>query len=167
VNEITYKSIAFFPIGIIKSPFIEKVGMPIQPAAGKGIKGSVEVFEEFKDGLKDLDGFSHIILIYYLHRSEKYKLCVKPFLDDQERGVFATRAPNRPNAIGMSVVRLLEINGNQLTIENVDILDKTPLLDIKPYISAFDCFETESNGWISGKTINLTSIRSDDRFINK
>jgi len=139
--------------------------MPIQPAAGQGIKGSVEVFKELIDGLKDLDGFSHIILIYHLHRSKGFKLSVKPFLDDQKHGVFATRAPNRPNAIGMSVVRLLEIKGNILTVENMDILDGTPLLDIKPYINKFDCFNTDSNGWISGKTGKLGSTKSDDRFM--
>jgi len=164
MDKILGTEITFSSIGVIKSPYTEKVGVPIQPAAGKGIKGTIEIFKEFKDGLKDLDGFSHIILIYYLHRSEKYKLLVKPFLDDQVRGVFATRAPNRPNAIGISVVRLLEIKGNLLTIENVDIMDGTPLLDIKPYIREFDCFETESNGWIIGKTDNLPFTKSDDRF---
>lgn len=159
--------ITFSPIGIIRSPFTEKAGMPIQSNAGKGIKGNVELFEEFKEGLMDLVGFSHIILIYHLHRSERFKLKVKPFLDEQERGVFATRAPNRPNAIGISVVKLLEINGNLLTIENIDILDGTPLLDIKPYIIEFDCFRTESNGWISNKMKRLNDLKSDNRFSNE
>ena len=122
------------PIGIIHTPFSRPEGMPIQPAGAVGITGSVEVLEQFRPGLKDLDGFSHIILLYQFHRSQGFSLEIVPFLDSKPRGVFATRAPKRPNPIGLSVVHLLRIEHNILYIENVDILDRTPLLDIKPYI---------------------------------
>ena len=112
--------------------------MPIQPTGAKGIQGTVEILPEFQAGLNDLEGFSHIILLYHLHRSEGFKLTVTPFLDDQPRGLFATRAPKRPNSIGLSVVKLVRQEENILHIENVDILDGTPLLDIKPYIPVFE-----------------------------
>ncbi|MCK4903649.1 MAG: tRNA (N6-threonylcarbamoyladenosine(37)-N6)-methyltransferase TrmO, partial [Candidatus Marinimicrobia bacterium] len=120
----------FKPIGIVHSPFKEAIGTPIQPKAAKGIEGTVEVFTEFADGLADLDGFSHIILICNFHLVQKPKLKVIPYMDDQQRGVFSTRAPNRPNPIGISVVRLNRIENNILYIQNVDIIDGTPLLDI-------------------------------------
>jgi tRNA (adenine37-N6)-methyltransferase len=116
------------------------------------------------DGLLDLSGFSHIYLIYHFHRSEGFKLKVTPFLDNQAHGVFATRAPMRPNQIGISVVKLLNVRGNILEIENVDILDGTPLLDIKPYIPAFDIHETEKCGWMENNTNTPGQVKSDDRF---
>ena len=141
-------TISYQPIGTIHSPFegIEKV--PIQPAAASGIRGTVEVFAEFAAGLQDVHGFSHIILLYHFHRVTQARLTVIPFLDDQPRGVFATRAPSRPNPIGLSIVRLLGIEGSVLHVENVDIVDGTPLLDIKPYVPAFDHNETEQTGWL-------------------
>ena len=108
--------------------------MPIQPTGAKGIKGTIEIKDEYVDGLKDLDGFSHIHLIYLLHKVEGYMLEVKPFMDNSTHGVFATRSPKRPNRIGMSVVKLNKVEGNKVCVENVDILDGTPLLDIKPYV---------------------------------
>lgn len=125
------------PIGVIHSPFYEKDQTPIQAARSQAI-GVVELYPEYADGLTDIDGLSHIHLLYVFHRSSGYSLQVKPFLDDQEHGVFATRYPERPNPIGISTVRLLFRQGNKLTIEGVDVLDGTPLLDIKPYVPDFD-----------------------------
>lgn len=156
--------IEYTPIGVIRSPFKSIEGMPIQPAAAKGVAGSVEVHERFSEGLQDLEGFSHILLIYHFHRSRGYTLRVKPFLDDQLRGVFATRAPRRPNAVGLSLVKLVRVEGPILHIEDVDILDGTPLLDIKPHVPDFDARETMSIGWLSSRTGGLAGIRSDKRF---
>lgn len=138
--------------------------MPIQPKAAKGIKGTVELFDEFKEGLADLDGFSHVILIYHFHLSEGYSLKVKPFLDDTRRGLFATRAPQRPNPIGISVVPLVRIDGATLHITNVDIIDGTPLLDIKPYVPEFDRELDIRVGWLSSKSRRAKDTFSDDRF---
>ena len=159
MKEITYK-----PIGIIRSPFKDIKGMPIQPTAAKGIPGRVEIEPAFVDGLKDIEGFSHIILLYHFHLSEKYSLRVKPFLDSQMHGVFATRAPARPNAIGISVVRLIKVEDNTLHIEDVDIVDATPLLDIKPYVPEFEPREVEKLGWLSNKVNQLKDKKSDRRF---
>ncbi len=161
---VPMNKIHYTPIGVIRSPFKMVEGMPIQPSGAKGIAGSVEIYEMFADGLKDLEGFSHIILIYHLHRSRGFKLHVKPFLDDQLRGVFATRAPRRPNAIGISVVRLLQVDRNILNIEDVDILDGTPLLDIKPYVPAFDERDVVKTGWVSSRVDSVAVVRSDERF---
>ena len=125
------------PIGIIHSPFTDKEQTPIQVTRSQAI-GSVEVFPEFIEGLKDIEELSHIHLIYVFHQSDGYSLHVKPFLDDNEHGIFATRYPYRPNPIGLSTVRLLSRKGNVLTIKGVDVLDGTPLLDIKPYVPDFD-----------------------------
>lgn len=157
-------SIIFEPIGIIKTPFKTKEGMPIQSGGAKGIKGQIILKEELVSGLADLDGFSHVILIYHFHKSVGFELQTTPFLDVKKRGIFATRAPKRPNSIGISVVRLLSIDKNIIRIENVDMLDETPLLDIKPYISDFDIHEIEKIGWIQNKTDKLIEIKSDKRF---
>lgn len=151
-------------IGTIFTPFETREDMPIQATGAKGVKGKIVLNEELVSGLDDLIGFSHIILIYYFHKSEGYELNVKPFLDTKKRGVFSTRAPKRPNSIGISVVKLLEIKNNTLYIENVDILNKTPLVDIKPYIPAFDNHDVQKSGWIENKTRNLDTTKSDDRF---
>ena len=161
------KEIIFKPIGIIHSPFIEPVGMPVQPAGAKGIKGTVEIFPEFKDGLQDLDGFSHIILLFNFHLSKSYNLKVMPYMEDEIRGVFATRAPRRPNQIGLSIVRLDKIEDNILYISNVDIIEGTPLLDIKPFVSKFDCFDIDENtkvGWLKKRMKKVDEHRSDERF---
>jgi len=138
--------------------------MPIQPTGAIGVAGTVEISPDFIEGLKDLDGFSHIMLIYHFHLSEGYELSVKPFVDDKLRGVFATRAPKRPNPVGISVVKLIKVEGNLLYIENVDIIDGTPLLDIKPYISEVDAHEVEKTGWLSGKAEKMHSMKADERF---
>jgi tRNA-Thr(GGU) m(6)t(6)A37 methyltransferase TsaA len=158
-DTITYK-----PIGVVHSPFSETTGMPIQPSGAKGIKGTVELLPEYSEGLQDLEGFSHIILIYHLHLSTSYSLKVKPFLDDQLRGLFATRAPRRPNPIGLSVVRLTEIEGNILQVEDIDIVDSTPLLDIKPYVPEFDTGEAVRIGWLTEKARKASGQKSDGRF---
>ena len=152
------------PIGTIHSPYPDPEGVPIQGVFAKNIRGRVEVFPEFAEGLVDLEGFSHIILIYYLHQVKGYALRCKPFLDTQEHGVFATRAPRRPNPIGISVVRLLGINDNILDIEGVDIVEGTPLLDIKPYVSDFDVRKDIKNGWYQHAG-NRVQIVADNRFI--
>lgn len=157
-------TIKFTAIGTINTPHKIKEGMPIQSISAKGIKGRIELKEEYLDGLLDLDGFSHIILIYHFHKSVGYKLQVKPFLDDKLHGVFSTRAPKRPNAIGMSVVKLISVKGNSLEIENVDMIDGTPLLDIKPYVPEFDIHKIEKGGWIEKKTGKLNDMKSDNRF---
>lgn len=150
------------PIGVIHTPFKEAKGTPIQPAVAEGASGAVTVFEEFHEGLKDLEGFDRIWLIYWLDRAPEARLLVTPFLDDQERGVFATRAPARPNPIGISCVRLLRVDGNVLTVADVDMIDGTTLLDTKPYAPAFDCFKVKRSGWLdrSRKSRRV----ADDRF---
>ena len=137
----------FLPIGVIHSPHKDLSQTPIQPIFSKGIQGLVEIIPDYVDGLHDLDGFSHIYLFYYFDRSTQVKMKVKPYLDSDVRGIFATRAPHRINKIGMSLVRLLEIRGNVLEIEDIDILDGTPLLDIKPYIKRYDSREHVRSGW--------------------
>jgi tRNA-Thr(GGU) m(6)t(6)A37 methyltransferase TsaA len=159
MKEITYE-----PIGVIHSPFAKPKGTPIQPGGAKGVRGTVEVRPAFADGLKDLEGFSHVLLIYHFHLSEGYSLLVTPFLDDELRGVFATRAPRRPNAIGISVVRLLEVQGARLAIEDVDVVDGTPLLDIKPYVPQFDARQAERIGWLAGKVVQASETRANGRF---
>jgi tRNA-Thr(GGU) m(6)t(6)A37 methyltransferase TsaA len=139
-------------------------GMPIQPVGAVGVQGSVEVFSEYAEGLKDLEGFSHIILLYHFHRSRGSKLLVTPFLDNELRGVFATRAPKRPNAVGLSVVKLVEVVGNELRIENVDVVDGTPLLDIKPYVPEIDVHQAERVGWLEKARGKMKGRRSDKRF---
>jgi tRNA (adenine37-N6)-methyltransferase len=139
--------ISYKPIGVIRSEHHTAEKTPIQPTYAKGCKGRAEIFPEFAEGLRDLDGFSHVYLIYHFHQSGSARLLFKPFLQDVERGVFATRAPCRPNAIGLSVVELVSHEGNVLHLDGVDILDGTPLLDIKPYTAKFDRIETTRNGW--------------------
>ncbi|MBN2571065.1 MAG: tRNA (N6-threonylcarbamoyladenosine(37)-N6)-methyltransferase TrmO [Ignavibacteriales bacterium] len=158
------KEIRFKPIGIIHSPFKNMEGIPIQPRAGKGLKGNVEIFSEYTDGLKSLQGFSHIYLIFHLHLSKGYSLVIRPFMDDELHGVFATRAPKRPNQIGLSIVRLSRIEKNVLHIEDIDIVDGTPLLDIKPYVPEFDPAVVEKIGWLSRNINRLNHTKSDERF---
>ena len=159
MNQIIFKS-----IGIIHSPFTKPEGMPIQPIAAKGIKGSIVVNEEYLDGLCDLDGFSHIYLLYHFHLSKSFHLKIKPFLDDQQRGVFSTRAPNRPNPIGLSVIKLLKIENNILQIENVDIMDGTPLLDIKPYVHEMNAVKNQKIGWLTKHSKEMLTKKADKRF---
>jgi len=156
--------ITFEPIGIIKTPFKKMEGMPIQTKGALGIKGKIILNEKFVEGLDDLDGFSHIFLLYHFHKSVGYNLKIRPFLDKFRRGVFSTRAPRRPNPLGISVVKLLKVEKNILYIENVDILNGTPLLDIKPYIQDFDLHKIEKSGWIENKTEGIEGTMSDNRF---
>jgi len=152
------------PIGLIHTPFTDLEGMPIQPAGAAGVTGRVEVFDQYQAGLKDLDGFSHIVLLYIFHRSQGFTLQVVPFMDTELRGLFATRAPKRPNPIGLSIVQLDRVEGGTLHIRNVDMLDGTPLLDIKPYLPEFDAQEKVRTGWLerTGKTVS--DRKSDHRF---
>jgi tRNA-Thr(GGU) m(6)t(6)A37 methyltransferase TsaA len=157
--------IVFTPIGTVHSPFKEPPGTPIQPGAAAEVRGVVEVFPEYRQGLTDLDGFSHIILLYYFHLARDFDLMVKPFLDEQRRGLFATRAPARPNPIGLSIVRLERLEGARLHIREVDIVDGTPLLDIKPYVPRFDQRDGATSGWFSANLNQLAGARDDGRFL--
>jgi len=149
-NNIT--DILFHPIGIIHSPFTNKSGMPIQASRSQA-KGVVEVYPEFVEGLQDIEGLSHLFLIYVFHESLGYSLVVKPFLDDKLHGVFATRYPYRPNPVGLSVVRLITKRGDTLEVEGMDMLDGTPLLDIKPYVPDFDIRTGTRNGWYDSSKV--------------
>ncbi|MBA7648213.1 tRNA (adenine(37)-N6)-methyltransferase [subsurface metagenome] len=160
MNEIKYK-----PIGVIHSPFKVPKGTPIQPAGAKGIDGTVEVFPEYIEGLKDVEGFSHIFLIYHFHLSKKVHLKVKPYMDNEVHGVFAMRGPSRPNPIGISIVRLVGIEENILHIQDVDIVDGTPLLDIKPYVPKFDIRKVEKVGWLEKNVYKLSATEDDGRFM--
>jgi tRNA-Thr(GGU) m(6)t(6)A37 methyltransferase TsaA len=163
-SEETVDKFSYRPIGIIHSPFKGREGTPIQPIGGVGVKAEVEIFPEYVEGLQDLEGFSHIILLYHCHLSKAYRLKVKPFLDDVERGLFATRAPARPNPIGLSVVRLIQIERAALTVQDIDIIDKTPLLDIKPFVPDFDVRKVERTGWLGNKAPNAEKMADDGRF---
>ncbi|MFZ5571840.1 MAG: tRNA (N6-threonylcarbamoyladenosine(37)-N6)-methyltransferase TrmO [Thermodesulfobacteriota bacterium] len=151
-------------IGIIHSPFREIENMPIQPRGARGIEGTVHVYEPYVQGLEDLDGFSHIYLIYRFHQATKTSLLVTPFMDTRQRGVFATRSPLRPNHIGLSIVRLQRIDQGVLTVKGVDVIDGTPLLDIKPYIEKFDAVAHSTSGWMTATTEEVSKKRSDNRF---
>ena len=155
-------TVEYRPIGVIHTPFHEPKGMPIQPSRGRGVRGTVEIFYKYADGLADLDGFSHIVLLFHLHRSRGYELRVIPYLDTVERGLFATRAPRRPNPIGLSVVRLVGIEGNVMTVEDLDILEGSPLLDIKPWVPEFDDRDEIRQGWLEAARQRLAD--ADDRF---
>lgn len=154
----------FQSIGIIHSPFTDLVGMPIQPTSEASAPGTIEIYPDFAPGLKDLEGFSHIILIYHFHKSGASKLEVIPFLDSQPRGIFATRAPIRPNPIGQSIVELTRLEGNILSVNHLDVLDGTPLLDIKPYIPEFDFQPDVRIGWLEHVRGKVKKTTSDNRF---
>ena len=158
--------IIFKPIGVIHSPFTELSGMPIQPTSESSTEGHLEVYPEFVDGLKDLDGFSHIYLLYHLHKAAPAKLHLKPFLDNEIRGLFSTRAPRRPNPIGLSLVKILRVEGHLVRIENIDILDGTPLLDIKPYIPEFEETKDIRVGWTGKAKGQVLKKKSDRRFLD-
>jgi tRNA-Thr(GGU) m(6)t(6)A37 methyltransferase TsaA len=144
------ETIALRPIGVIRTPHQLADKTPIQPMYARGVEGRAEVLPGYAEGLRDLDGFSHVYLVYLFHQAGPSRLVVKPFLDDVERGVFATRAPCRPNPIGLSVVRLVRRQGNVLYVEDVDMLDNTPLLDIKPFVAWMDLRENTRCGWLEG-----------------
>jgi tRNA-Thr(GGU) m(6)t(6)A37 methyltransferase TsaA len=153
-NEFIVRS-----IGVIHTPHTVPSQTPIQPVFAKGIRGTVEVFHEYVDGLMDLEAFSHVCLLYYFDRSTDTNLKVKPYLEDKKHGIFATRAPQRPNKLGISVVRLLSIERNILSIEDCDILDGTPLLDIKPYIERFDARSNVRSGWQENIPDDVADLR--------
>jgi tRNA-Thr(GGU) m(6)t(6)A37 methyltransferase TsaA len=156
--------ITYHPIGIVHSPFVDPKAMPIQPTGEASAPGRVEVFPRFREGLKDLEGFSHVILVYHMHFVDKVSLTVIPFLGDQPHGVFATRAPTRPNPIGLSVVELTGIEEGLLHVANLDVLDGTPVLDVKPYVPEFDRPRHVRTGWLEAARGRVRSTRSDGRF---
>ncbi len=160
MEEITYK-----PIGKIRTPHRDPKGTPIQPPAAEGIEGRIEILDEYVEGLKDLDGFSHVILLYHFHLMEKMTLTATPFIEDREHGIFAIRAPSRPNPIGLSIVRLVEIEGNILHIKDVDIVDGSPLLGIKPYMPGFDRRENVRFGWLENNIDKLPDKKDNGRFV--
>jgi len=151
-------------IGIIHTPFRQVADMPVQPSGARGVAGRIELLPELAEGLRDLDGFSHIIVLYQFHRVTRSSLTVTPFLDPHPRGVFATRAPTRPNPIGLSVLTLQKIEGSTLLVEDVDMLDGTPLLDIKPYVPEFDRPKKIRTGWLEKAAGHSLAARSDGRF---
>ncbi len=149
-------------IGVIHSPFKEIESVPIQPVYAGDTEGIVEVFPEYLAGLQDLEGFERVWLVYWLHRAPRSRLLVQPFREVRERGLFATRAPCRPNPIGLSAVRLLRIDGGRLHVAGIDVVDGTPLLDIKPYCPRFDAFPESHSGWLDSSPVDRTV--ADDRF---
>ena len=154
-------SIKISPVGVVRSSLTEADGAPIQPVFAEGNEGVIEVYEPYRPALKDLEGFERIWLLYWFHKARQSRLLVTPYMDTAERGLFATRAPCRPNPIGLSSLRLLRIEDGRLFVADVDILDGTPVLDIKPYVARFDCYNVTRNGWIdhiTGKAV------SDGRF---
>jgi tRNA-Thr(GGU) m(6)t(6)A37 methyltransferase TsaA len=161
MKEIIYK-----PIGIIHSPFKQAKGTPIQSAAARDIEGIIEIYSKYSRGLLDLEGFSHIILLFHCHLIKNYHLHIKPYLDTVEHGLFATRAPARPNPIGLSIVKLTKVEKAKLFISGIDVIDQTPLLDIKPYVPDFDHREIFKIGWLENKIKKLPETKDDNRFIN-
>jgi tRNA (adenine37-N6)-methyltransferase len=157
-------SLTLHPIGVIRSPFQTPRDMPVQPAAADSASGYVELNPEFAAGLQDIAEFSHLILLYHFRRAGKPELTVMPFLDTEPHGVFATRAPSRPNPLGISIVRLLRVEDYRLHIANLDILDATPLLDIKPYVTEFDSHPDARSGWFDQVRGRAITMRSDGRF---
>ncbi len=152
------------PIGVARTPFAQTEGMPIQPPGARGVRGSIELRPELAEAVADLDGFSHIIVLYHFHRAGPSRLTVTPFLDNHPRGVFATRAPVRPNPIGLSVLRLLGVEGTVLHVADVDLLDGTPILDIKPYVPDFDHAPEARTGWLADTAASPQGMRADTRF---
>jgi tRNA-Thr(GGU) m(6)t(6)A37 methyltransferase TsaA len=158
------ESFTLTPIGRIASPHRELAGMPIQPAGARDVSGRLELEPEYAPGLADLDGFSHLILVYVFHQSRGHELQVTPFMDTEPRGLFATRAPRRPNPVGLSVVRLERISANVVHVLDVDVLDGTPLLDIKPYVPDFDAVAGARTGWLQKASHRAGTMKSDGRF---
>lgn len=152
-------------IGTIHTPFTDLENMPIQPPGATDIHGRVVVHQEFAEGLRDLEGFSHIYLIYRFHKATRTELTVVPFMDTVGRGVYATRSPLRPNHIGISIVNLVSVHGNTVNVRGIDILDGTPLFDIKPYIAAFDQVTASRDGWMTASPVEVAERRSDTRYI--
>jgi tRNA-Thr(GGU) m(6)t(6)A37 methyltransferase TsaA len=158
------EKVVYQPIGVLHTPFKKREDVPIQPSGGKELEGVAVLRPELTEALADVDGFSHVYLIYHLHKSRGYASKVVPFLDEVKRGLFATRAPRRPNPIGISVVRVARVEENRLHFRGVDMLDGTPLLDIKPCVREFDSSERMRVGWLEGKSRGARRKRSDGRF---
>ena len=156
--------IAYTPIGYFNTPFTSIKGMPIQPIGAEQVEGTIEVLPEFRAGLKDLEGFSHVYVLSHLHEIVGFDLMVKPFLDTQHHGIFATRSPKRPNPIGLSVMRLKAVTDHSVILSCVDVLNGTPVIDIKPYVADFDRCDADRFGWFEGKSPNAKHHRSDERF---
>lgn len=161
------RSVRYTSIGVIHSPLKEPSGAPLQTVSAKHLTGTVEVFPRYVSGLKDLAGFSHLILIYHFHLARKSSLIVKPYLDKKKHGVFATRAPVRPNPIGMSIVRLRKVRGGMIWVQDLDVVDGTPLLDIKPYVPRFDVRRVPKIGWYKRNISRLRESRADARFTRR
>ncbi len=158
-------SVKIRPIGLIRTPFQNKVGMPIQGPLTPDYRGIIELDEKWAEGLKDIEGFSHLILLYLFHQAEVCeKSCAKPFMDDVEHGVFAIRSPVRPNPIGLTTVRLVSHDGPRLEVDGVDMLDKTPLIDIKPYLPKVDSHPEATSGWAERGLLDHHRHTADDRF---
>jgi tRNA-Thr(GGU) m(6)t(6)A37 methyltransferase TsaA len=154
----------FKAIGIIHSPYKTVENMPVQTSASKNVEAEIEIFDQYKEGLSDLDGFSHIYVIFFLNMVREPKLKVIPFLDTVERGIFATRSPARPNPVGLSLAELVSVKGNRIIIRGVDMLDGSPVIDIKPYVPDFEICDNVKKGWFEGKTHKAEGILSDERF---
>jgi len=163
-NLLIMHEIKYTPIGVVHSPHKKPEGTPIQPSAATDMEATVEIFPEFAEGLKDVEGFSHVIVLFHCHLVGKPTLKVKPYMGNNLHGVFATRAPNRPNPIGLSVVRLTALDGNILHIRDVDIVDGSPVLDIKPFVPEFDIRKVERIGWLEKNITKLPETKDDGRF---
>ncbi len=157
--DVIYRS-----IGTVRSPFTRAAGMPIQPSRAQGAEGCLELDPEFWAGLKDLEGFSHLLLVSHLHRTTAASLEVVPFLDTHPRGIFATRAPARPNPVGLSVLRILRVEAGRVLVADLDLLDGTPILDIKPYVPEFDARPDACIGWYASAACKDRAVVADERF---
>jgi len=156
--------ITYHPIGYFHTPHKDTTGMPIQPSGAKGVKGTIKILPEFREGIRDIEGFSHLIILYHLHEIQGQELTVIPFLDNTPHGIFATRSPKRPNPVGLSVMSFCGVSDEGIILNNVDVLHGTPVIDIKPYVPDFDIWPADRVGWFEGKSCNATTRRSDDRF---
>jgi tRNA-Thr(GGU) m(6)t(6)A37 methyltransferase TsaA len=163
-SNVAPQIVSYEPVGVVRSPYARLAGMPLQSAAAREIRGQIEIAPRFAAGLKDLDGFSHLHLITHLHRGAPGGLVVVPFLDDVRRGIFATRSPRHPNPIGLSVVRLLSVDHATLEITGLDLVDGTPVLDIKPYVPEFDTVAAERTGWLEDVAERVHRVTADARF---
>ncbi len=153
-------------IGTIHTPLDNLEDMPIQPKGAGELIGTVELEEQYMAGLTDLEGFSHIYLLYKFHMAKRTALTVTPFMDTNPRGVFSTRSPLRPNHIGISIVKFVSVERNIVTVQGIDILNGSPLLDIKPYIAAFDAVQESRSAWMKGSEEDVARKRSDQRFVS-
>ncbi len=158
--------IQYDPIGVIRTPFDDPERMPIQPAGESAATGTVDLNDEYEAGLADLEGFSHCILLYHLHAGDGgYSLTPTSFLDETPQGLFATPTPSRPNPLGLAVVAIESVEASELTVSGIDIVDWTPVLDIKPFVGAFDIPDDPVDGWVEGAQADVETAAADDRFV--